>query len=294
MKKKENGKRKLSLILSTCLSLTAVFTGGVSTFAWFQAYGNANIRTTESSTDVSVSAPDAITVTSQLYYCVENGYELSRKGYSGNPALTFDEDDDDSADTTDSFIPVTQAEQKSLSGIFPGYKMTFMIKVSADTDLGEVGLDMLDLTPARAGRASSVEQPLMPRNEYGDSYITLANAIRISVFTIDDEGDFVSSSVTSGSNVFTYESGTQNYSLKAKGGDFGSNVFVFYTVYFDDTPSDVGKTTYLEYTNSDYDALYVGSTPTAGPRYFKQSAQGDSNAYEGLTFTIKTLKVTVG
>ena len=292
--KKEKGKRKLSLFFSTCLSLTAVFTGGVSTFAWFQAYANANIRTTESTTDVSVSAPDAIAVSSQLYYCIENGYELSRKGYSGSPTLTFDEDDDDSAGTTDSFIPVTQAEQKSLNGIFPGYKMTFMIKVSADTDLGEVGLELLELTPSRAGRASGDEQPSMPRNEYGDSYITLANAIRISVFTIDDESDFESSPVTNGSNVFTYEPGTQDYSLKAKGGNFGANVFIFYTVYFDDTPSDYGKTTYLEYTNSDYNVLFIGSTPTVGPRYFKQSAQGDSNAYEGLTFTIKTLKVTVG
>lgn len=295
MKKRGFLSKKGSLIYGTIISVACVFSAGISTFAWFQAEANVQIQSTSSSTTISVSKPADIEVHTQLYYCTENHYSATHKGYTGTPTLTFDADDTDASISADSFVPVTTSDQKTLSGLFPGSKMTFMIKIWGDAALNGVGLQLMDLTPARAGRASSAESPAADiRNEFGGGYITLANAIRISTFVIDDEANFVSASVTGGSNGFTYVSGTESYTLRTKAGSFGSAAYVFYTVHFDDTPSSTAKTTYLEYTDSSCTSLYVGNTPSNTTRYFKQSENGDSNAYEGLTFTIKTLKVTVG
>ena len=263
--------------------------------AWFQAEANVRVSASNSQTTVSVSAPPDVEVGTKLYYCTANNHDQTHKGYNGTPTLTFDADDTDSSGSTDSFAPVTNSSQTTLDGLYPGCKMTFMIRVHADVDLNGIGLQMKDLTAECAGRASSAESPSTDvRNEYGGGFITLANAIRIWTYVIDNESHFVTASITNGVNAFTYSPDTQTYSLRAKAGSFGETAYIFYTIYFDDTPSSDAKTTYLEYTNGDYNVLYIGDTPSNTTRFFKQSEDGDSNAYEGLTFTIAKLAVTVG
>ncbi|MBQ2070543.1 MAG: hypothetical protein II467_06405 [Bacilli bacterium] len=297
MNRRRKGKEKLPLLLSAAVSILAVFTASVSTFAWFKATANAKVSGYGQATDINVSASESLEVDATLYYCIENRYESPNKGYpnANQPTLTFDADDLDNGDSLDSFIPVSSDAQKNLNGIYPGYKMTFMIKLSSPSVLGGIGLELKDLTPARAGRASSAENPATDvRHEFGGGFITLANAIRIGVFVIDDEKDFVSASVTDADNQFVYSPAYENYVLKPKAGSFGANAYIFYTVYFDDEGDGSTKTKYLEYTDDSYESLIIGDTPSNTTRYFKQDANGNSNAYEGLSFVIKTLKVTVG
>ena len=51
--------QKYPLVFATIVSFLSVCTAGVSTFAWFQAQANVNVRATESSTTITVSNPDS-------------------------------------------------------------------------------------------------------------------------------------------------------------------------------------------------------------------------------------------
>lgn len=86
-------KRKSTLIFTTAVALLAVFSLGVSTYAWFQANADVNITTTSDEAEITVSAPEEVKfyrfkgngVPGSSYY----GYSLSG-GSIGNTTNLVD------------------------------------------------------------------------------------------------------------------------------------------------------------------------------------------------------------
>ena len=78
-----NSKFKISTILSLFVSLFAVLSASVSTYAWFQAQASVNIQTTSTSATITVSRPDSV----RFYRFNGNGIPSSSYyGYSPSGA----------------------------------------------------------------------------------------------------------------------------------------------------------------------------------------------------------------
>ena len=121
-------KAKASLIASVVIGLLAVSTAGVSTYAWFQATSVATVTaTTQGSTSITVNKPD-----SAAFYA-----------YKGNKLYDYDGNGQvDSAHSfqnsfSSDFYPIQSstdlAALTSLTGIYPGQKLFFALKITSPT-----------------------------------------------------------------------------------------------------------------------------------------------------------------
>ena len=82
---RSKAKMKLSLVASCALSLLAVTSASISTFAWFSASADVEIEASTSSTTITVSAPDELEVaTPKIYAYNENFTEVSTGVYNNH------------------------------------------------------------------------------------------------------------------------------------------------------------------------------------------------------------------
>ena len=254
---------------------------GVSTFAWYQAQAAVNIEATPSETQITVSAPDDVSVEATLYYYSGNNYDNTNlKGYKGTPSMSYS----DFSNEADS------SAKKSLSDLYPGYKMSFMIEVVSTQNIGTISLQITNFTSSNAG-VSTNRYDVTGRTSL-DHPITLANAIRMYVGATSSTAAVPT--ITSGTNKFTYgspsASGTYNLA-NGIGSSLTTTAYLYYTVYFDDTEN---ANKFLEYKQAAKTELMDTTPNDNNNRFFKQDNSGDSNCFEGLSFSIPKLKITVG
>ena len=311
MKKKENGKRKLSLILSTCLSLTAVFTGGVSTFAWFQAYGNATLRTTSSNLDLSVEAPDTFELDEPVFYAYSGN---GQAGYSG--AISGDISNDAALVN---FVKLSTDDLKneyfSIASLVPGHKMSFGIKIRTTNDysltsatLALTGYTTINnnyrkvlsaVTDGASGTLGYYDEGVTPKIIRIEDIVRFHGTINTTgAFALGDESSLAGydTTYTSGTGLRTKSYTDQNYEITTVG-SFNApldsaTIYLFYTIEF----SNDSSTWFQEYTEDDskyYRCYEVIDNNRAANRYFHQdSSHGSSSCYEGLSFRIDQLEVS--
>lgn len=144
--KKKLFEKKTSFIFTIIVSLACVFTGAVTTFAWFQASAAAQVITDSTTAEITVSKPEG----SKFYYFTGNGTPGGEyTGYSSDDSVigksprALDPDDVPSIVGFDSgtyhFQEITEegiytaANCFNLSKIRPGCYYTFCIEYSSTT-----------------------------------------------------------------------------------------------------------------------------------------------------------------
>ena len=276
MAKRNPIQSRIPLIFATIVSLVSVFSCAVSTFAWFQASANAQVKTTETSTTISVSAPDPIEVGDPTLY-VFNGN--GDHGYPGNtPEHTFavGDGDDEYTELEDASI--------SISKLWPGYKATFCIAISTD-DETTINQGSLKLTSYSFTNKATRKVLNAAKTGLSGSNIEIQRAINVYV-GINGTGSYAV-----GNDVFNYNGASlantyliQNASVQA------TTVYCFYTIEFS-TTSDTFYTEYV-YNNSTYKVASEAQSDS-GDRYFAKDPNGNSTCYENLSFSVTALALEV-
>lgn len=280
-------KAKATLIYTLALSLVAVFSASISTFAWFQATAEVNVETSSTSATITVSAPDDITITPTLYYYNLNG----STGYK--PAAN---NATENAFTTSNFSAVASASDIALSNLHPGYRMSFMVKADAGSaSMGSIVLTINSFSAASHAGVSAHREDLTNGGK-----ITLARAIKIYT----GYATTTSGHPTLGANQFSYtSSSTTKYEIFSQASGIGSIAYIYYTVEFSNDPACM----YNEFSNNSAASVsnYVSETATtldsqeSSARYFRTAGSttdfgsGDSNCYIGLRFTIPNLTISL-
>lgn len=269
MSKKSPISRKGSLIYATIVSVACVFTAGVSTFAWFQAQAGVSLTMGNSPTKVTVDNGFNAEIGAEFYFYNNNG----ANGYEGNPSISFPED----------FTKVTAPAHTRLSGVYPGYKMTFAIKTEMTMELGQLRLTITGLDDVAAGVFSDRWDVTEIHSKTSNNRIALARAINIYTGASSSVGALPE--LTSG---FTYLPGQTKYEI-FQGSASAGDTYLFYTVEFDgsvkyDECSSVNGGDII-YRNSDYSSI-------TGERFFVRSGSGNSNCFEGKGFNIPQLTIS--
>ena len=261
--------KKGSLLYATIVALACVMTASVSTFAWFQAEANVRISASNSSTTISVSNDLDFDISVSISYFNGN----TAAGYTGTPS---------GLNTFANYLPVEENDpyhRLSLSGLYPGRKMTYMLTATADIAIGNLQLTMTSFTAGVSSRCYDVTE-----SSTLDTPIVLASAIRIYTGL----SSTTAVSIDSG-NQFAY-SGNHSYVLLNKS-NVGSTAYLFYTVEFS-TASDA---LYQEYSEATAENAIFEPPSGNGNRFFQQDGKnGNSNCFEGLSFSIGELVVSSG
>lgn len=179
----------------------------------------------------------------------------------------------------------------------PGDSKTFAVVIEADDD-ATIGSCMFNLSYS----GSSVTN----RKIIGETskYVSIVTAISLSYgYSVVDNDNYdypasMTSLLTAGSSEIK-ATGTEYavtdaslYSGATQTVNENSLAF-FYTV----TYSDDVETYYQEYVTNNTGTTYIQyNTPTTsetGDRYFTKTTDGNSSCYEGLTFHITDIKVTI-
>lgn len=308
---KSHGKGKLSLFLSACVSVLAVFVCSVSTFAWFQATANARIRSTSSSVNLSASTPDSFEFGDPVFYAYNGN---GQAGYPGAASGNIS-DDENLVGFTKLDTEELKAAKFSISGLVPGRKMSFGIKITATNSyqLTTASLSLTGytttnnnyrrvlsaVTDGSSGTLANYDDGATPKIIRIEDIVLFHSAINTT--GAFEEG---SSSSLSGYDE-TYTSGTglqsksytdQDFEISTQG-TYGSplgasTIYLFYTIEFS---NDKG-TWYEEYTKTSstyHKCREVVANNFVGDRYFYQDRDyGSSSCYEGLSFRIDELEVT--
>ncbi len=301
-------KRKRTLVFTTGVALLAVFSLGVSTYAWFQANAAVNIDTESDSANITVSAPTG----AKFYYFTGNGTPNSDyTGYSGSDSaigtaprvLSHTSNSDVPSNVgfastegkTYYFVEIdgngnnTAANCFNLSKIRPGCYYTYCIEYSA----ASCGLKLTfsngttgnNKTPKRKvgssaapGSAYDVSLGLAlngwvsspQASSYAATYIKDAFNGGATK-SVNDKIDYPTSDMANNTD-FTFTSG-QNTS---------SNHFIFFTIFmgFND------KTDALLFNNK------AGTGSSEILYYTRDSSSGNYSALEGLTMTLSKIEVT--
>lgn len=282
-------KAKATLIYTLALSLVAVFSASISTFAWFQATAEVNVETSSTSTTITTSKPDDYT----FYYYNKNG-----TANYGSPSGTFGSD----------FTQVTssslEAGKTSFTEFIPGQKLTFALYIENVQNI------LLKITKIKSNNAyqqaskhryicgGSTEINICESIDIYSHYCT-SDSMSYTTFITSPTGDkFTPTSATAetalayssiSSNVRTLTAAKQIEIFNVTSSTLTSkkNVYVFYTVYF----STASGILYKEYNESSAtNELIVPSTEDT--RYFQQNNSGTNNCYAGLDFALNELALT--
>ena len=298
--------QKYPLVFATIVSFLSVCTAGVSTFAWFQAQANVNVRAAETSTTITVAAPDSFELGSPVMYAYSGngsaGYNPTTNPASGNVT------------TPTNFVALTN-ENKSdwlnISGLVPGRRMTFCAEVSTDGgNINDASLLLTGYTStnnnyrkvlATVADGGAGTQGTYPNNQdqiirIEDTIIFYVSINTTGVFSLGDPDTLTAHTCakdyTAGSGSQPTKYSNLDYKIGSATGLSASTIYVFYTIEFS---NDQG-TWYQEYTcsNNVYHKCYdVIANDYAGNRYFyKDSSHGSSSCYEGLSFTIDSMKIS--
>ncbi len=304
MPKLPEKRKKYSLVFATIVAFCSVCTAGVSTFAWFQANAQVSIRATNSSTTITVAQPDTFDLgAATLYAYTENG----SYGYTGSASGDISDDEN-----LVNFRKLTTSGDKtaylSVSGLLPGHKMSFGIKIASDdgSSISDGSLSITGYTTTnnndRKVLSSVTDGSTGTLDTYADSSQKIIRIEDVVKFygVVNATGAFaLGSASTLGDYDKTYTSGSgyqsKSYSRVdyeiATGSELSSStIYLFYTIEF----SNADTTWYQEYTKTDnnYNKCYsVIANDSASARYFHQEGTGNSSCYEGLSFTIDDLYV---
>lgn len=215
-----------------------------------------------------------------LYYYDDNGTYGYNTGSATTPGFNF----------SDFSNEATTASARSVGGLYPTYRKSFCIHVEEDNDnnLESVYLTIPNLTVANAGQCTT-RWDVTGTTTLSTNYIYLANTINIYTGYAADSS--TSPTMTSS---FTYSSSTTKYQLFSKASGVGSECYLYFTVEFSRSKT---KSLFVEYKEAAKTNIITDtpSSSSGSARYFKTETEangGNSNAYEGLDFTISNLTVS--
>ena len=275
-------KAKASLITSVVIGLLAVCTAGVSTYAWFQANASATISASESSCDITVSAPDDIDVDTTSVYMYEG--------------------DADGLNVDDDFTPVPNAEDRVLNNFWPGDIVTFAIKVASegrDIATGSMNITYRALhlsnrtiqgTSGASTRVVSILSAInisTGANASGDYPASLTDAKTPDSRTGELFSDIEDNDIEIDDITYYYKEDSVEDAIDDEtiGDDVG---YFFYTIEF----KDVEDTYFIE-TDSGGVALKDTPRDDESTRFFTGANAGNSTCYEGLIFNVTAIDISI-
>lgn len=292
-------KTKAKLILTLSVALLSVLTMSVTTFAWFQAQAEVNIRTEGDSTTITVSKPD-----SYVFYA-----------YSHNGLSTYGTTTNDGATTSDfeaDFTTITSGNIStltSLDGLNPGQSMVYAVKVPNTVVGRAVTLKISSLisntsikqgylyhryhvanenaesgTEMNVGWAIDVYSMSSANGSGYKSFLTATNLTDKFAFGKDALGQLNNDGTGSAPNKvisLSNENKIEIYNANAT----ATTTYVFYRIYY----SDNVNTFFKEINPKGYNVETVG----ANRRFlYAGDATGTSNCYGGLKFQLTTIDLT--
>ena len=302
--KKHHDKGRSSLIFTAIVSLTCVFTGGVCTFAWFQASAAATVSTTSSTADITVSKPSA----AKFYYFTGNGTPGGDyPGYSrsdsviGSSATTitynaasptnptnvgFDSTDGKTyyfQEITGSGV-YTANNCFNLSKIRPGCYYTYCVEY----DGANAGLN-ISFTNTISGEDTVPKKKVYDLTPY---YVSLGLALNGAVSTPQGKSfaaEFIKNSfgtTTSNDKIVypTYEPASDTFTAPyASSQNMSTNHFLFFSIFMG--------------FNDKADALtYRSKSGTGSDEYLlynRDQSAGDYSALNGMQMSINTIELTI-
>ena len=297
--------RRYPMIFATIVAFFSVCTAGVSTYAWFQAEASATISSTSSSTNINVSAPDAV----KFYYFKGNGtpggdytgYSASGASF-GNQTNTVNTSDGtfniggddididtfsnaweridiDSTSTTSGVASRTNCF--NFSKMRPGCYYSFCIDVQLSTSTLTANFSW---TTATSGYGCAT-----PRYVYDGgttSYpLNLLMAVHgyCEISDDDDATTYITNTLgTSLTDRITYTNSTSATTSEAftllSSGDTSSNHYIYFTIF-------MGK-------SDRSDALMYVETSNGNAYYSRNNSSGSYSPLEGLSSTLASLVVS--
>ena len=277
---KKQTKVKLSLISTIGVSLLAVSSAAVSTFAWFQAQAQVNVSASSADpVEITVSAPDAIQITTALFAYDNN----TANGYTTNVPTSY----------TQFTTAITSSDV--FSNLYPGRKMSFMIKLTSSSKIPALSLELSSLNSTNATK-SNLKVLNSSKNAVDQSAsinildtTQMKASMSLGDFGLGNPGIF--SGALQG-KITEHEKRTFSELANQVASNNTFTAYLFYTVSFEDVIH------YLEYKKIDsstYERLYTTpSDSSSSERFFAQdNDNGNSTCFAGLSFGLASLSIAV-
>lgn len=284
---KKSGKFKLSLLGSIGVSLLAVSTAAVSTFAWFRA--EADVQVSAASSDpvsITVSKPDDIEITIQASLYQYTGNAVS--GYK-NPVsnLTIDTENLGSNRT-----PVSN--NNTITGLAPTRRKTFCLVVTGNHEIPNLDFTITDLEDSAKDTDTHKRYIITDTSSQTlSNYIKMSSAIKFTG-AVNTTGSYTEDDSKRQDLV---ENTQSVQGTKLSGTNLNAtSVYFFYTLRFVDEDS----TRFCEYTkkqDNSFERLYENTKYNVlddADRYFmNDSIHGNNSCYEGLSVQIKEISLSL-
>ena len=314
-------KRKLSLISGLAVSLFAIVTASVSTFAWFQAEANVTIQTSGSSTTITVTKPDDF-----VFYGyrgnTDPNHEVGETDVNEDEEQTFEDDFEQITSSNLDAMTKFTGETGESTKFNPGDIKCFAVKFSDHTSGDNVSLKIKKLVSTTINdlNASKHRTQKQDANRYE---INIGWAIDIYSMYVGGSTPAVSSYSTfveslkgkvtdegsNGTDRFTITSGSETQIARSDDGSTlirtlttpidvfpaaaktDSAGYVFYSVVFNDD-----LTTRFAEVTSNVDNTILLEPSTNNTRYFIRNTSSstdykyNSNCYAGLKFAITEME----
>lgn len=285
------------LIYATVVSLICVMSASISTFAWFQAEANVQIKTKSASTTITVSNNAGTAY---------NFYAYNGNGITGYSNKNVFHDSTDEADGD--FTLITDSNKTSLtntSDLFPGESALFAIELTGlSASTYSLDLSLKSASSQTVASKTSNAKHRYARSAIGDSDVEVNIAWAMDVVACgSNSADYYHSSPVFGSDSFEY-----GFSHSAKGTSVSSyidggksmysngsaspssgNFYIFYKLVF----SNESSTWYTE-KESNYSTSPEYPLVSRNTRYFLlDTDNGNSNCFAGLSFQMTELGLNI-
>ena len=282
--------RKLSLVTTIAGSLLLVFTASVATYAWYTANASATVNTSSTSATISTTAPESIELGAATFY-----------KYNGNGDYGYTGTISSSATIASNFTSVSAASITTTP--VPGRKMTFAVQVGSSNSKNISNVDLQIISYSTVDKANrkvvNAAGTAIEQISSTDKYVRIEEAINIYAH-VNSTGTYGTEGATDAfafDYANPYNKSTTNLSLVPtlqRTVTPALTVYAFFTIEF----SNSNTTYYKEYkkiSNTSYtDTLYTTPTSDAADRFFHKETTGNSSCYEGMRFTLTSIKMIVG
>ena len=277
-------KDKAALAFAISIGLTAIMAASVATFAWFQADAQVEIQTTSETATITVQAPSDVEINDpDIYYYKGN----NTGGYNGSYLDSITSEDTALTKLGANFAPVTTSAQMTISAAWPGYRKTYAVVIHATS--GTISSGSMILKSYTTNNANFTNRNILSTPP---SYNKIQIEEAINIYTgVNSTGVYS----VSGTDSFQYSGSSLADTTILETTSFTSttDAIFFYTVEF----SNGSDTWYREVTSASSELYNTPSdSDSAGSvaRYFvKDTVNGNSSCYEGMTFTITNLEFTI-
>ena len=305
--------QKYPLVFATIVSFLSVCTAGVSTFAWFQAQANVNVRASESSTTITVSNPDSDFAMRIYRYAPNNElysvpYQPSviANAISEAEAASSEEEEAIATPTWSDFKPYSfDKDTIDTSTLWAGYSITYCLVSTATSIQRTMKINGVDHT-----NSIDTSHPRVNTHLGEESNIDLCQAILVygaafatSTFPTDEQiqAFLVLDHTDSASSLFSStDAGVDTLNtvgITATPSSGSQYLYFFITVHF----SNAETTWYQPVENIEGRRIYnTPSLPASSTTYWKpynpdkeDSTDGySSQVYSGLSF--RMTGITIG